>query len=144
MCMCIRIMNTTKWKWRNTDTACITVIKDIYNYNSWSWSTLFKGSTRPRSPKRYFIPCFVSGYGYKVAFLPQSLINWHSWSCDISHVPKELNDHDITLCIVRLRVAKRSITMTSRLKRKLNEIGIDTASNKATENFCLVRRLILV
>ena len=29
--------------------------------------------------------------------------------------------------------------MTSRLKRKLNDLGVDTASTKANENFCLVR-----
>ncbi len=29
--------------------------------------------------------------------------------------------------------------MTSRLKRKLNDLGIDTSSSKANENFCLVR-----
>lgn len=29
--------------------------------------------------------------------------------------------------------------MTSRLKRKLGELGVDTSSRKANENFCLVR-----
>lgn len=29
--------------------------------------------------------------------------------------------------------------MTSRLKKKLNDIGVDTSSAKANENFCLVR-----
>ena len=28
--------------------------------------------------------------------------------------------------------------MTSRLKRKLNDLGVDTTSSKANENFCLV------
>ncbi|KAF8902382.1 hypothetical protein CPB84DRAFT_860751 [Gymnopilus junonius] len=28
--------------------------------------------------------------------------------------------------------------MTSRLKKKLGELGVDTASRKANENFCLV------
>ncbi|KAL5513116.1 hypothetical protein ACEPAH_3514 [Sanghuangporus vaninii] len=28
--------------------------------------------------------------------------------------------------------------MTSRLKRKLNDLGVDTSSSKATENFCLI------
>src|SRR6266571_2794814 len=31
--------------------------------------------------------------------------------------------------------------MTSRLKRKLGEIGVDTSSRKANENFCLVCEL---
>ena len=33
----------------------------------------------------------------------------------------------------------RALKMTSRLKRKLGELGIDTSSRKANENFCLVR-----
>ena len=28
--------------------------------------------------------------------------------------------------------------MTSRLKRKLNDLGVDTSSSKANESFCLV------
>ncbi|KAJ3532797.1 hypothetical protein NM688_g7372 [Phlebia brevispora] len=28
--------------------------------------------------------------------------------------------------------------MTSRLKRKLNDLGVDTSSHKANENFCLI------
>lgn len=31
------------------------------------------------------------------------------------------------------------VAMTSRLKRKLNDLGVDTSSSKANENFCLVR-----
>ena len=34
--------------------------------------------------------------------------------------------------------------MTTRLKRKLGEIGVDTSSRKANENFCLVCELSLV
>jgi len=34
--------------------------------------------------------------------------------------------------------------MTSRLKRKLGDLGVDTTSRKANENFCLVGRLILL
>jgi hypothetical protein len=33
-----------------------------------------------------------------------------------------------------------SATMTSRLKRKLNDLGVDTSSSKANESFCLVSR----
>jgi len=32
--------------------------------------------------------------------------------------------------------------MTSRLKRKLGDLGVDTTSRKANENFCLVGLLI--
>lgn len=32
----------------------------------------------------------------------------------------------------------RSAVMTSRLKRKLNDLGVDTSSSKANESFCLV------
>ena len=32
----------------------------------------------------------------------------------------------------------RSVVMTSRLKRKLNDLGVDTYSSKANESFCLV------
>lgn len=33
--------------------------------------------------------------------------------------------------------------MTSRLKRKLNDLGVDTSSSKANESFCLVSYLTL-
>ena len=33
-----------------------------------------------------------------------------------------------------------SAAMTSRLKRKLNDLGVDTFSSKANESFCLVSR----
>ena len=33
--------------------------------------------------------------------------------------------------------------MTTRLKRKLNDLGVDTASSKANESFCLVRLLLV-
>jgi len=35
----------------------------------------------------------------------------------------------------------RSAVMTSRLKRKLNDLGVDTSSSKANESFCLVSHL---
>ena len=34
--------------------------------------------------------------------------------------------------------------MTSQLKRKLGDLGVDTTSRKANENFCLVGLLILL
>lgn len=34
-----------------------------------------------------------------------------------------------------------SAVMTSRLKRKLNDLGVDVSSSKANESFCLVSRL---
>jgi hypothetical protein len=33
--------------------------------------------------------------------------------------------------------------MTSRLKKKLTDIGVDVSSRKANENFCLVREFML-
>ena len=33
--------------------------------------------------------------------------------------------------------------MTSRLKRKLNDLGVDTSGHKASENFCLVRMTVI-
>ena len=48
--------------------------------------------------------------------------------------------HSVRICKANSAVVFNKI-MTSRLKRKLGEIGVDTSSRKVNENFCLVCEL---